>query len=78
MFCVDEPTASAIRKAFEENGELSAAIELRRHFPGIADNENALLCVRSIARWAAIATPASETGIPDQIIAAVIGSDPSS
>jgi hypothetical protein len=51
MFSVDEPTAAAIRKAFEENGELSAVVELRRHFPGIVDNENARLCVRSIAGW---------------------------
>jgi hypothetical protein len=51
MFSVDESTAAAIRKAFEENGELSAVVDLRRHFSGIADNENARLCVRSIARW---------------------------
>jgi hypothetical protein len=51
MFCVDEPTAAAIRKAYFENGEFSAVIELRRHFPGIVDNENARLCVRSIATW---------------------------
>ncbi len=39
MFTVDEATAAAIRKAYVESGELSAMIELRRHFPGIADNE---------------------------------------
>ena len=51
MFVVDEATAAAIRKAYDESGELSAMIELRRHFPGIADNENARLCVRSIVSW---------------------------
>jgi hypothetical protein len=51
MFSVDEATAAAIRQAFEESGELSAVVELRRHFPGIADNENARLCVRAIANW---------------------------
>jgi hypothetical protein len=51
MFSVDEPTAAAIRKAYDESGELSAVVELRRHFPGISDNENARLCVRSIASW---------------------------
>jgi hypothetical protein len=51
MFIVDEPTAAAIRKTYEESGELSAVVELRRHFPGIADNENARLCVRTIASW---------------------------
>jgi hypothetical protein len=51
MFSVDEATAAAIRKTFEESGELSAVAELRRHFPGIADNANARLCVRAIAGW---------------------------
>jgi hypothetical protein len=51
MFTVDAATAAAIRKAYAEGGELSAVVELRRHFPGIADNENARLCVRTIASW---------------------------
>jgi hypothetical protein len=51
MFTVDEPTAAAIRKIYLESGELSAVVELRRHFPGIVDNENARLCVRTIAGW---------------------------
>ena len=51
MFVVDEPTAEAIRKAYFESGELSAVVELRRHFPGVVDNENARLCVRTIASW---------------------------
>jgi hypothetical protein len=29
MFTVDEPTAEAIRRAFNENGELEAVVELR-------------------------------------------------
>jgi hypothetical protein len=51
MFSVDEATAAAIRQVFEESGELSAVVELRRHFPGIANNENARICVRAIAGW---------------------------
>jgi hypothetical protein len=51
MFVVDEPNAAAIRKAYLESGELSAVVELRRHFPGIVNNENARLCVRTIASW---------------------------
>ncbi len=51
MFSVDEATAAAIRQAYEESGELAAVAELRRHFPGVADNENARLCVRTIASW---------------------------
>jgi hypothetical protein len=57
MFSVDEATAAAIRKAFEESGELSAVVELRRHFPGIADNANARLCVRAIAGWQPLPPP---------------------
>jgi len=51
MFMVSETEAAAIRRAYEERGEFAAAVELRRHFPGIADNENARLCARTIASW---------------------------
>jgi hypothetical protein len=51
MFLVTEADASEIRAIFERDGELSAAIELRRRFPGIADNAKARQCARSIAGW---------------------------
>jgi hypothetical protein len=51
MFMVSEEDAAAIRTTFEQEGELSAVIELRRRFPGIADNARARECVRTIARW---------------------------
>jgi hypothetical protein len=57
MFVVSEADAAAIRSVYEQDGELSAAIELRRRFPGIADNENARLCARNIARWTPLAEP---------------------
>jgi len=41
----------AIRRAFNESGELAAVVELRRHFPLIQDNEQARACVRTIAGW---------------------------
>jgi hypothetical protein len=47
MFTVDEPTAEAIRRAFEDGGELAGVIELRRHFALIADNANARRCVQT-------------------------------
>jgi hypothetical protein len=50
MFVVSEEAASAIRTAYEQDGELSAAIELRRHFPGL-DNAKARDCARAIAGW---------------------------
>lgn len=48
---VDEDDAAAIRAAYHEGGELSAAVELRRRFPGITDNAQARLCARTIAGW---------------------------
>ena len=51
MFVVDEETAAAIRRAWEEGGELAGVVELRRHFPLVADNAQARLCVRTIVGW---------------------------
>src|SRR3954453_4257251 len=51
MFSVDEPTAEAIRRAYDEGGELSGIIEFRRHFPLITDNAKAGECVRIIIEW---------------------------
>jgi hypothetical protein len=52
MFSVTEAEAAAIRDAFQQRGELSAVIELRRLFPGVTDNRQARECVRMIAGWA--------------------------
>ena len=52
MYVVSESEAAAIRTVFEQEGEFSAAIELRRRFPGIADNEQAREQARTIAGWA--------------------------
>jgi hypothetical protein len=38
-----------IRAAFEAGGEFSAAVELRRRFPGITNNGQARACARAIA-----------------------------
>ncbi len=57
MFRVSETEAAAIREAYERGGELSAAIELRRLFPGITDNAHARTCARMILGW----TPLPET-----------------
>jgi hypothetical protein len=51
MFLVTEADAAAIRSAFDQGGELAAAVELRRLFPGIADNAEARNCARTIASW---------------------------
>jgi hypothetical protein len=57
MFTVSESEAAAIREAFERGGELLAAVELRRLFPGITDNEQARACARTIAGWAPLPVP---------------------
>ena len=41
MFVVSEAEAAVIRDIFHERGELAAAAELRRLFPGITDAEQA-------------------------------------
>jgi hypothetical protein len=51
MFVVTEVEAAAIRTAFEQGGELSAAVELRRLFPLITDIAEARECARTIAGW---------------------------
>jgi hypothetical protein len=45
MFVVTEAEAAAVRAA----GELLAAVELRRLFPGVTDNAQARECARTIA-----------------------------
>jgi len=51
MFAVTEAEAAAIRQAFEQDGEFSATIELRRLFTAIIDKAQARECVRIIASW---------------------------
>jgi hypothetical protein len=51
MFVVSEEAAATIRTAYEQEGELSATIELRRLFPGITGNAEARACTRTIAGW---------------------------
>ena len=51
MFTVSDAEAAVIRAAFEERGELSATLGLRRLFPGITDNVKARAYARTIAGW---------------------------
>jgi hypothetical protein len=60
MFVVSESDAAAIRAAFDHGGELSAAVELRRLFPGISDNDKARECARTIAGWRPLPPPPSK------------------
>jgi hypothetical protein len=60
MFIVSEADAAAIRAAYEQKGELSAAIEVRRLFPGITENAEARECARTIAGWTPLAAAACQ------------------
>jgi hypothetical protein len=51
MFVISEAEAAAIHATYEQRGEFSAAVELRRLFPGTTDNAQARECVRTIAGW---------------------------
>ena len=51
MFVISAAQAAMIRAAYEQRTEFSAAVELRQLFPGITDNAQARLCVRTIAGW---------------------------
>ena len=57
MFVVDNATADTIRRTWQEQDELSALIELRRHFPLIADPAKARLCLHAILGWAPRSAP---------------------
>ena len=48
--------SAAIRAVYEQSGELSAVVELRRRFPGITDNAQARECARTIAGWKPLRT----------------------
>ena len=51
MFVVTEDEAATIRAVFEQRGEFAAAVELRRLFPAVTDNDKARECARTIAGW---------------------------
>jgi hypothetical protein len=72
MFLVTEADAAAIRAVYEQEGELSAAIELRRRFLGITDNAKAREHVRMIAGWKPLPMPAKGSGC----VLAVLSSRP--
>ena len=57
MFVVTEAEAAAIRAVFEQEGELSAAIELHRLFPGVTDNAKARQHARTMAGWMPMPAP---------------------
>ena len=60
MFVVDGETAEAIRRAWEEGGELAGVAGLHRRFPLITDGADARRCVRTIVGWGQRRSPAPD------------------
>ena len=54
MFVVTEAEAAAIRAVYEQSGEFSAAVELRRLFPAVTDTAPA-----PVGPFPTVATPAA-------------------
>jgi hypothetical protein len=52
-----EAEAAAIRATYEQRGEFSAAVELRRLFPAVTDTAQARACARTIAGWKPLPEP---------------------
>ncbi len=76
MFCVTESQAAAIRIAFDQEGELSAAIELRRLFPGITDNAEARAFARTIAGWKPLPVPSHPSHSQNRNLPKILGRIP--
>ena len=57
MFLVSDADAAAICAAYDQGGEFSAAVELRRRFPLVRDNAHARQCARVIAGWEPLPKP---------------------
>jgi hypothetical protein len=51
MFSISDKDIAAIQAAFGRGGEFTAAIEVRRLFPGIPDNAEARRIALIIAGW---------------------------
>jgi hypothetical protein len=57
MFAVSDDDIAAIRAAFDAGGELAAAVEFRRRFRGITDNEVAREWAPRIVAWPSLGAP---------------------
>ena len=69
MMVVTEPEAAAIRAVYEQSGELSAAVELRRLFPAVTDTAQARACARTIAGSKPLPVPLRSGGAVDRAVA---------
>ena len=61
MFSLNENEIASVHSAFVAGGELAAAVELQRLFPGITDLQKARQCALTVLNWARPASCAPET-----------------
>jgi hypothetical protein len=57
MFAVSDDDVAAIRAAFDAGGELAAAVEIRRRFRGITDDDVARDWARRMMAWSPVPVP---------------------
>ncbi len=62
MFVVDDAIAAAIRTAYIDLGVAAAVQELRRHVPGLDNDDEAQRWARTIAGWRSLPPEATDTG----------------
>ena len=65
MFVVTEAEAAVIRAVYEQNGEFSAAVELRRLFPAVTDTAQARACARTMPAGSPCRPAEPGTGTPE-------------
>jgi hypothetical protein len=78
MFVVTEAEAAAIRAVYEQHGEFSAAVELRRLFPSITDHRAGPRLCQDHCRLEAPARPAAsgDAGRPEETSVCLIAALP--
>ena len=57
MFILTEADVAEIRDVFDQEGDLLAAIQMRRRFPGVTDNAKARACARTNSGWKPLPAP---------------------
>ena len=65
-FCTARVAGASVRHLYEQRGELSVAVKLRRLFPAITDTAQARACARTIAGWKPLAAAPGDTVTPEE------------
>lgn len=71
MFAVDQPTADAMRRALQRDGDATANVAVRRRFPALTSKTKAFLLRRFVGACL-LATALLSLGVPGPAVAAAI------